>query len=119
MLGQLASPDPDADHAGLAQLANHGEKILGCLLVCEPTNSTDYRRIGGNTESTAGAVSGSRQARRQFSSCHAIHGHPDGADTLGRDQPPPDGLDCYSGPDAQRHIGDSAKSPLPCSRRTL
>ena len=113
MPGQFASADPDADNAGPAQMINHREEILGCLLVGEPADGTDHRGTGGNTESTARAVSGPRRRVRAVPlQPRPVHGHPDGTDPFGGNQPPPDRLDRYPGSDAQRHVGDAAKPPL-------
>ena len=45
----------------------------------------------------------------QVRSRPVIHGHPDGADPVRRDQTTPDGLDRHSGPDAQRDVCDTAQ----------
>ena len=113
MLGQLASADPDADDVGPAQMIDHGEEILWRLLVGEPANGADHRSTGGNAESAARAVSGFRRTGGQFRSGRAVNGHADGADPLGRDQPPPDRLDRDPGPDAQR------QSVMRPSRRSM
>ena len=111
MLGQLASPDPDSDDVGPAQMTNHREEILWCLLVGEASHGTDYRRTGGMPRARR-ARSRAPGHARAVPLLTPVNGHADGADPIGRNQPPPDSLDRDPGPDAQRKVGDAAKPPL-------
>jgi hypothetical protein len=111
-LGQLASPDPDADDVGSVQMIDHREEILGCLLVREASHGTDDRRAGRNAESTSGTLSGPRRVRRRIRRRRSVNSHTDGPDPIGRDQPPPDSFDRDPGPDTQRKVGDAAEAPF-------
>ena len=98
--------------SGRLKPTQSGEEILWRFLVGESAYRAHHGDVGRKTQRAPRLLPRLRDADTKLSSGRIVHGHPDGPDPFGRDQPPADSLDGHPGPDAQRDVGETAQAAL-------